>query len=220
MAIASFEKEWQTIKTNFERATAKKKPSEKFMGLFNKSSGMTPASRKLDQAIANEDKAEADKALADFDRVGSAYQQVLGKAAAAETDKTVIAETKVMIGEITGLQKEAETTVEKVGAVKRVGTLAQWAAQMKNKALGARITDYAKRTHNDDLLLFLGTMVKKDYSTKTYDTFVKPGSKYEINIDDTLRSKFDPANLRAAPWGDATSVVIDLFNNNIINKLM
>ena len=219
MTIESFKDEWQTIKDNFEKATAKKKPSDKFLGLFNKSSGITPAAKKLDEALSDGDRKPADKALADFDKTCTAYQQTLGKAAAAETDKTVVAETKVMIGEISELMKQAEAAVKDIAVIKRVSGLAQWAAQMKNKSTGPRITDYAKRTHNDDLLLFLGAMVKKDYSVKAYDTYIKPGSKYEINIDDSLRNKFTPNNLGNAPWSDATSVVIDLYNNNIINKL-
>lgn len=219
MAIESFVAEWKTIKDNFEKATAKKKPSDKFLGLFNKSSGITPAAKKLDEALDDGDRKPADKALGDFKKTCAAYQQTLAKAIVAETDKTVVAETKVMVGEINEMVRQAETAVTDIAVIKRVGSLAQWAAQMKNKSTGPRITDYAKRTHNDDLLLFLGAMVKKDYSVKAYDTYVKPGSKYEINIDDTLRSQFVPTDLRNAPWGKATEVVLDLYNNNIINKL-
>lgn len=219
MAIESFKDEWQTIKANFEKATAKKKPSEKFLGLFNKSSGITPAAKTLDGALDDGDRKAADKALGDFKKTCEAYQKTLAKAAAAETDKTVIAETKVMIGEIGNMVDQAETAVTDIAVIKRVGSLAQWTAQMKNKSIGPRVADYAKRTHNDDLLLFLGAMAKKDHSAKAYDTYIKPGSKYEINIDDNLRSQFNPADLGNAPRGKATDVVLDLYNNNIVNKL-
>jgi hypothetical protein len=219
MAIASFEKEWKDIKKNFEKATNKKKPSDKFMGVFNKSSGLTPATAAFDKACDADDKAAAQKALENLHDVADSYEKVLARAAAAETDKTVQAETKVMIGEIENLLKEADKAVKEVGQIPLCSSLNDFSALMKNKINGPRIRDYAKRTLNTENLDFLFAMAKKDYSQDTFDTFIKDGSKEEINIDAGLRARFDPKDLRSAPWGKATDEVLKLFNDNIITKV-
>lgn len=219
MAIESFEGEWKVIKKNFEKATDKKKPSDKFLGVFNKASGITPASSKLDKAIKAADKGDAEKALDGFTKTCKAYQQTLAKAAAGEKDRNVNTEIKVMVGEIGNMMSEADKVVADIGVPKRVGNVNQWAKQMKDKAIGPRIIEFAKRTYNNDLLLFLGTMAKKDYSVRTYDTFIKTGGKYEMNLDSKLRNQFDPNDLGDAPWGKATEVAIGYFNTNIVDKL-
>ena len=147
MAIDSFSDEWKFIKKNFEKATAKKKPSDKVLGMFNKPSGITPASVKLDKAIGAGEKDDAAKALEVLTKTCKAYQQTLAKAAMAEKDRNVSAEIKVMIGEINLLMAEAGKAAHRVGWPELIGNLNQWAAQMKNKAIGPHIIEYAKRTH-------------------------------------------------------------------------
>ncbi|MDE2006033.1 MAG: hypothetical protein KGI51_05645 [Rhodospirillales bacterium] len=219
MTIDSYAKEWKQIKTNFEKATGKKKPSEKFMGVFDKASGLTPAATAFDKTLDGDDKNAAEKALGKFHDVADTYTTTLAKAAAGESDKTVIAEVKVMIGEIDNMLKQADAAAKKVGQIKHCNNLNDFAALMKNKSLGPRVTAYANRTHNTENVDFLLAMVKQDYSKDTYDTYVKDGAKQEINIDATLRKKFDPNNLRGAPWGQASNEILKLFNDNIVDKL-
>lgn len=213
MAIDSFEKEWNDIKKNFERATTKKKPSEKFLGIFNKPSGITPAARTFDKALDDESRTAADKALAGLDRVANAYVQVLAKASATETDNTVKAEAKVMIGEIHELLAQAEKATKKIGVLDHVNSLAEWTKQIKSKSLGPKITTFAKSTHREEIVLFLATMAKRDHSKSTYKTFIDVGGKLQINIDESLREKFNPDDLDDAPWGDATTFVLGQYND-------
>jgi hypothetical protein len=64
---------------------------------------------------------------------------------------------------------------------------------------------------------------KKD--AKTYEAYIKPGSKMEINISGTLRKKFDDIAKAAkpdwgkAPWADATTEALKLFDTNIMPKV-
>ncbi len=219
MAIESFEKEWKTIKTNFEKATGKKKPSEKFLKVFDKNSGLTPAAAAFDKTVDADDKEAARKAAAALRKTGEAYEQVLGKAAAGETDKTVQAETRVMIGEIDLLLNGADDRVKTVGEIKPCSDLNAFARLMKNKINGPRVIEYAKKAYSTENVAFLLAMAKKDYSTKTYDTYVKAGAPSEINIDDKLRTRFSPASLAQAPWDQATDEILKLFNDNIVIKL-
>ena len=92
MAIASFKKEWEFIKANFTKATGKKKPSEKFLGVFDKNPDLSPACVKLDLALAKPDLAAATKALAEFRKVADEYIKLLAKAATEKSDVTLAAE--------------------------------------------------------------------------------------------------------------------------------
>ena len=220
MAMDSFADEWKFIKKNFEKTTAKKKPSDKFLGVFNKPSGITPASVKLDKAIDAGKKDDAAKALEGFTKTCKAYQQTLAKAAIAEKDRTVSTGIKVMIGEISHLMTEAEKTVAGFGSPPKIDTLSQWVALMKHKIFSPRITECAKKNQCPRILLFLGAMAKKDYSAKTYDTFIKDGARFEINIGSKLRKEFDPNDLDSAPWAEATGAMVHDFNEGIIKQMV
>jgi hypothetical protein len=219
MAIASFAQEWKLIKSNFEKATNKKKPSEKFASFFNKPSGLTPATAAFDKAVAADNREDAEKALDTLHKAADSYIPTLVKAVTTETDKNVQAEIKVMVGEIDHLVKKADTAVKKVGLLQTCKNISGVPELLKNKWQAALIMDVVKKNYDDDLLAFLLAMAKKDYSQRTYDTFIKKGSENEINIDGPLRGQFDANNLKAGPWAKVTDEMLDLFNNNIIRKV-
>ncbi len=107
-----------------------------------------------------------------------------------------------MIGEIINLLDEAEKAIKDVGKLKWCSRIEDFSNMMKNKSNAERIIEYAKKTHNQELVLFLAAMAKKDYSAKTFNTFVKEGSPQEINIDSGLREKFTEDNLRQGALGE------------------
>lgn len=218
MPIASYEKEWTGIKKNFEQATGKKKPSESLLGVFKKGSGIAKATSEFDTAMETEDPKAVAKALGALDKAVTAYQTTLSKAVGDEKDKGVQAETKVMINELTNLLDQAENDSKHVGKIERCKTARDVVSLLDSKA-GERVRDYAKKTLNTDTVLFLEAMAKKDYSAKTFKTFIAEGSKYEVNIDHNLRSKFDEKDLRAAPWDEATQECLNLFNANVVQPL-
>lgn len=62
--------EWKETKKNFEKATGRKKPSDKFLGAFRKSSGLESAIDSIDQLSLKvwdaKTQKDYDKAKADF----------------------------------------------------------------------------------------------------------------------------------------------------------
>jgi hypothetical protein len=224
MAIESFQKEWAFIKANFTKATGKKKPSEKFLGVFNKNTGLTPACTKLDIALAKPDPSGATKALADLKKVAGDYVRILAKAATEKSDATLSAETKVMIGELNLLLNQGEKAVEAIQTPPPKAiqpppppkTLPDLIKLLQHKQYGLLITAQAKKTHNTEQLRFLMLMGAKVYTKKTYDEHIVEKSPYEINISGTLRKKFDPSDLSSAPWNEATTSVLNDFLGYVI----
>lgn len=80
---------WKTAKTTFETATGKKKPSEKFLGVFRKGTGIESALKDVDGA---KNAADLRKALAKFNAAYTEYLKQLDKSAA--DPKTVPAADK------------------------------------------------------------------------------------------------------------------------------
>jgi hypothetical protein len=76
--------QWKAAKTKFEAATGRKKPSEKFMGLFRKSSGVESAVKKLDAAIAKKLPKELATALDEYRKTHATYYATMVKGAKAE----------------------------------------------------------------------------------------------------------------------------------------
>lgn len=70
---------WKTAKKNFETMTHKKKPTEKFLGVFRKGTGVEESLKNLDKAKTG---AEITKALAAFKAAATTYTGLLEKAAA------------------------------------------------------------------------------------------------------------------------------------------
>jgi hypothetical protein len=81
-----FLEDWKQARKAFETATQKKKPCEKFLGLFNKSTGIHGSVKELDDALASGDNARMLKAEKVFDKVKGDYAPILVKA--AKEDKT------------------------------------------------------------------------------------------------------------------------------------
>jgi cell division protein FtsB len=78
--------EWQTAKKQFEDATNRKKPSEKFLGFIRKASGVEDACKSLDQSLAKSDPQAMDKAENSYRTTAKTYSQLLDQAAAKEAE--------------------------------------------------------------------------------------------------------------------------------------
>lgn len=72
----AFLDDWKLCKRTFE-AKAGKKPSETFLGVFRKSSGMEDAAKGLDTALQKLDPKEIDKAVAKYTKTKEAYWKLL-----------------------------------------------------------------------------------------------------------------------------------------------
>jgi methyl-accepting chemotaxis protein len=77
--------DWKTCKDLFEKK-AGKKPSEKFLGVFRKSSGMEDGANGLDTALQKLDPKEIDKAREKYIKAKHAYKLVLEQAYKEKTD--------------------------------------------------------------------------------------------------------------------------------------
>lgn len=75
----SYFKTWEQLKLAFEKESGRKKPSESFMGVFRKPSGLEDATKKLDDAIRKADQSSLDKAEKDFLTKKTNYMKVLQK---------------------------------------------------------------------------------------------------------------------------------------------
>src|SRR5262249_10197470 len=78
---------WTTAKKNFETTTKTKKPSEKFMGVFRKKSGIEEALQALDASISRGNATAATDAFHVFQAKSKEYVGVLDKAAVANASK-------------------------------------------------------------------------------------------------------------------------------------
>ncbi len=76
-----FVEEWKDARKAFETATLKKKPCEKFIGVFNKSTGILNAVKELDEALKSRDSDRMMKAEDVFAKVKGDYAPILLKAA-------------------------------------------------------------------------------------------------------------------------------------------
>ena len=76
--------DWQKAKKEFETATGKKKPSETFLGVFRKSSGLEKVTKDLDDTKKKGDLEAMQKAMNAFEKGRQDYIRLLEKADAAE----------------------------------------------------------------------------------------------------------------------------------------
>ena len=219
MAVASFEKEWKSIKTKFEQATKKKKPSEKFLGIFNKASGLTPATVAFDKALATHNLQPIETALKALRKTAGEYRTTLDKAAKAEKDDAALLLMKIMDKDIDDLLAAAATQAVEACRIARCANLAAFIALIQSKGTGERVREYMKKTHNEDMLAFLLTMAKRDYSNKTYQTFFAPNAKFELNLSSNLSGQFDPNNLGQAPWEQVTKEMLEQVHLNVVQQL-
>ncbi|MBL8799202.1 MAG: hypothetical protein JNM56_35275 [Planctomycetia bacterium] len=98
-----FLNQWQTAKRNFENALqGRKKPSEKFLGIFRKSSGLEAGCKGLDQCVQKFDVKAMHKAVDAFDAAKEAYLRTLDRAGDNPDDnyKQQIATLRVALGQL------------------------------------------------------------------------------------------------------------------------
>lgn len=105
-----YAKHWQNAKAAFERATGKKKPSGKFLGIFSRT-GMTDACKGLDKA-ADGDAATMEKALAAFKKTASAYEKELVAAEKADSDADYKKEVQKLVGEMDTIETLFRSALE------------------------------------------------------------------------------------------------------------
>ncbi|GAA0590241.1 hypothetical protein [Caenispirillum bisanense] len=103
-------KQWQGAKAAFERATGKKKPSGKFLGIFSRS-GMADACRGLDKA-ADGDAATMEKALAAFKKTATAYEKELVAAEKADSNADYKKEVQKLVGEMDTIETLFRSALE------------------------------------------------------------------------------------------------------------
>lgn len=106
---------WKAAKAKFETSTSKKKPSEKFLGVFRKGTSIESSVKALDAAKKGE---EIRKALASFKAAYTAYIGLLDTA--AKDPKSVKPEDKSAyvsaIGELKNSLQKIEADAERVAA--------------------------------------------------------------------------------------------------------
>jgi hypothetical protein len=107
-----FVEEWKGARKAFETATGKKKPCEKFLGVFNKSTGILNAVKELDDALKSRDTDRMIKAETAFFRVKGDYAPILMKAAKEDKAADYLKETQKLgaalddIGELFGAARK------------------------------------------------------------------------------------------------------------------
>ena len=205
----SYAKSWTRIKDEYEAATEEKKPSEKFLGLFNKPSGLEKLFTTFDVALKKPDLDAAKATYAQIESAADAYQKILFKAAASEKNKDLQAFTKVMSVKLMELVEAADMEWKTAAKIPEITTLQDFNKLMKTAA-GEVAEDYAKRAYQTESIEFLKAMTRKDYSPKT---FLKTN---EINLSAELLSQFKEDDLKNGPWKDATIEVLKLFRTNVV----
>lgn len=100
----SLAEEWKSAKVIFEGATKKKKPTEKFLGVFRKGTGIDAALKKADAAKTA---SELRKALAEFQKEAENYTKTL-KAAAADPKSVKPEDKKHYVDSTVKLEKALE----------------------------------------------------------------------------------------------------------------
>jgi hypothetical protein len=85
----SYEASWKQAKKDFETATGRKKPSETFLGVFRKGSGVESAAKELDKAIAKGNPDGIRKAVEALAKASKDYVALLRAAAKDSKNKDV-----------------------------------------------------------------------------------------------------------------------------------
>lgn len=76
--------DWKQAKKDFETLTGKKKPTEKVLGLFRKSTGLEDALKACDTALDKKDAPKLEKATAELKKVATTYGSQLADAITKE----------------------------------------------------------------------------------------------------------------------------------------
>ena len=102
--MPTFKEDGKQAKTLFQTTTQKKKPSEKFMGAFNKGSGIGSA---LESADSAKTAGDLQKAMASFHKAYMEYLQTLEKAI-ADPKTTPVADKTVYAGAVKKLKQDLQ----------------------------------------------------------------------------------------------------------------
>ncbi|MDX2131076.1 MAG: hypothetical protein SFY69_03370 [Planctomycetota bacterium] len=111
---------WKTAKKSFETMTHKKKPTDKFLGVFRKGTGVEEALKSLDKAKTG---AELTKALATFKSAAATYTGLLEKTATdpssvkAEEKSTYVAATNNLKAALKKIEEDAGKIASTMGDV-------------------------------------------------------------------------------------------------------
>lgn len=213
--MPAFLAQWKKIKTDYEAATDRKKPSDTFMGVFKGKTGLDTGFTALDAALKKADLKVAQKAQETLEKSAMAYRRVLVKAAVAEKNKDIQKETNKMMDKLEELVDSSQLSIRDAGQVPSVASLREFSALMRTPAFD-RVEAFANKTHRTESMNFLIAMVEKDYSAATFTKYIKGN---DVNIADKTIAGFDEADLRNAPWDAATREVLVLFRQNIIKPL-
>ena len=71
--------DWKHAKQAFEKNTKSKKPADKFLGVFRKSSGLEKVCKTLDGALAKPRLSGLEKAMLDFAKARDDYIKIIHK---------------------------------------------------------------------------------------------------------------------------------------------
>jgi len=154
--MAKWEDEWKATKRKFETITGVKKPSEKVLGMFRKSSGLESALKKCDeqytlvsQKSTRNTLKEADlkgfvTAIADYTKTKTSYLKLVDKAIHDDKSIDTEAETKYSKGlqmlkaELEALEKTMESQAAVYdAAIKKLGAVEQTAKNLITATKGA-----------------------------------------------------------------------------------
>lgn len=117
---------WQQLKLNFEKETGRKKPSDTFLGIFRRSSGLEDATKKLDDAIKKADEAALEKAEKEFIAKKASYINLLKKSIADEKVMEVANEMKKLESGLNAIHQnfiKAKAATHGVSAVRDMQSL-------------------------------------------------------------------------------------------------
>jgi hypothetical protein len=84
----SFTERWKQAKSKYETTVKEKKPSEKLLGVFRKATGIEPACKELDAALAKHKRSDGERALSSLKRAGQEYLELLSRT--LETESAVL----------------------------------------------------------------------------------------------------------------------------------
>lgn len=211
----NFAAKWKELKIDYEAATDREKPSEKFLGVFRKKSGLEAAFTTLDAALKKEDVDGAKKAFETVEKAADLYQKVLFKAVSSEKNKGIQDDTKILMKKLNDLIEDAEITRKITGQITDIKNLRDFTKLMRSPAAD-RVSAFARKVYSEEILSFLVAMSSKDHSGKVYKAFIKNN---DVNIEASLQKKFKEDELQDAPWEEATKEVLGIFNNNVIHGL-
>jgi len=108
----AFVDQWKQMKAKYESSVKDKKPSEKWLGVFRKSTGIESACKDLDVAIAKGSRENCEKALTNLKKAGETYLTTLDKTADTETGPLKQVKTKTLRANLDDMLTEAHNAIK------------------------------------------------------------------------------------------------------------